>query len=313
VARVKIQLADNIKRVVVIDSSATEGAEIGLNLKYNGAVLSLAQLQALLGGSTTVVSNGGSSGPALNSILTTKGDLVTRDTTVQRLGIGATGHILRVAAGLPAWASAAALTKVDDSNVTLTLGGTPASSLLAAVTLTLGWTGELAADRGGTGLGSYAVGDILYADTVSTLATRSAGADGEVLTLTAGVPDWAPASTLAALRPATFIGSAALSTPINEVYILVPYACTIGRVTVLTQDGPGNCVLDIRKTDYGTFPAGGSIVAASPPTISAGIKYQDATLTGWSTALVAGDILAVGITSTSTFTMIQINIEVTPT
>lgn len=40
-----------------------------------------------------------------------------------------------------------ALTKVDDTNVTLTLGGTPATSLLQGVSLTLGWTGTLADSR----------------------------------------------------------------------------------------------------------------------------------------------------------------------
>jgi hypothetical protein len=42
---------------------------------------------------------------------------------------------------------AAALTKTDDTNVTLTLGGTPATALLQATSLTLGWTGTLAANR----------------------------------------------------------------------------------------------------------------------------------------------------------------------
>ncbi len=42
-----------------------------------------------------------------------------------------------------------ALTKVDDTNVTLSLGGTPSAALLQAVNLTLGWTGALAASRGG--------------------------------------------------------------------------------------------------------------------------------------------------------------------
>jgi len=46
----------------------------------------------------------------------------------------------------------AALTKTDDTNVTLTLGGTPATALLQATSLTLGWTGQLAVARGGTGL-----------------------------------------------------------------------------------------------------------------------------------------------------------------
>jgi hypothetical protein len=45
-----------------------------------------------------------------------------------------------------------ALTKTDDTNVTLTLGGTPATALLQAVSLTLGWSGTLATSRGGTGL-----------------------------------------------------------------------------------------------------------------------------------------------------------------
>lgn len=45
-----------------------------------------------------------------------------------------------------------ALTKVDDTNVTLTLGGSPATALVAATSLTLGWTGQLAVARGGTGV-----------------------------------------------------------------------------------------------------------------------------------------------------------------
>jgi hypothetical protein len=50
--------------------------------------------------------------------------------------------------------SGAALTKTDDTNVTLTLGGSPTTALLAATSLTLGWSGQLAASRGGTGLSS---------------------------------------------------------------------------------------------------------------------------------------------------------------
>ena len=44
-----------------------------------------------------------------------------------------------------------ALTKTDDTNVTLTLGGSPSTALLNAASLTLGWTGQLAISRGGTG------------------------------------------------------------------------------------------------------------------------------------------------------------------
>ena len=41
----------------------------------------------------------------------------------------------------------AALTKTDDTNVTLTLGGSPSTALLQATSLTLGWTGTLADSR----------------------------------------------------------------------------------------------------------------------------------------------------------------------
>ena len=45
----------------------------------------------------------------------------------------------------------AALTSTNDTNVQITLGGTPATSLLRSVSLTMGWTGQLAVGRGGTG------------------------------------------------------------------------------------------------------------------------------------------------------------------
>jgi hypothetical protein len=45
----------------------------------------------------------------------------------------------------------AALTKADDTNVTLTLAGTPATSLLQATSITAGWTGTLSQARGGFG------------------------------------------------------------------------------------------------------------------------------------------------------------------
>lgn len=50
-------------------------------------------------------------------------------------------------AGIQPTLSPAALTKVDDTNVTLTLGGTPSTALLQSASLTLGWTGTLADSR----------------------------------------------------------------------------------------------------------------------------------------------------------------------
>jgi hypothetical protein len=45
----------------------------------------------------------------------------------------------------------AALTRVDDTNVTLTLGGAPSTAVLTATSITVGWSGTLSLARGGTG------------------------------------------------------------------------------------------------------------------------------------------------------------------
>jgi len=52
----------------------------------------------------------------------------------------------------------AALTKTDDTNVTLTLGGSPTTALLNAASITVGWSGTLAPSRGGTGISSLGTG-----------------------------------------------------------------------------------------------------------------------------------------------------------
>lgn len=78
-------------------------------------------------------------------------------------GVGTSGYVLTSngAGMLPTWQEPpggipAALTKTDDTNVTLTLGGTPATALLQATSLTLGWTGTLSGTRGGTGVNNGA-------------------------------------------------------------------------------------------------------------------------------------------------------------
>jgi hypothetical protein len=75
-------------------------------------------------------------------------------------------------AAAPTWTAPGALTKTDDTNVTLTLGGTPTTALLRAASLTLGWTGQLSVARGGTGLSSIS-GDWLTQ--YFLLAGRSGG------------------------------------------------------------------------------------------------------------------------------------------
>lgn len=105
------------------------------------------------------------------------------------LGALTTGMLkATIAAGIATLSSIApaALTKTNDTNVTLTLGGTPASALLAATSLTLGWTGTLSAARGGTGVGSLAalraalLPIVLTVDVSGTLPIANGGTNATV-------------------------------------------------------------------------------------------------------------------------------------
>lgn len=86
----------------------------------------------------------------------TAGDLIyyASGTTFTKLAIGASGRWLGSSGTAPQWNAPAALTKTDDTNVTLTLGGSASTALLNAASLTLGWTGTLAVSRGGIGVGT---------------------------------------------------------------------------------------------------------------------------------------------------------------
>lgn len=80
----------------------------------------------------------------------------------------------------------AALTKTDDTNVTLTLGGTPATSLLQAVSLTLGWTGTLSVARGGTGAGSMTANTLPKGNGTSAYTASNVSDDGNVVAIASG-------------------------------------------------------------------------------------------------------------------------------
>lgn len=78
------------------------------------------------------------------------------------------------ASSAPGWSTisgsdiiGSALTVSNDANITLTLGGTPATALLRAFSITAGWTGLLSIARGGTNNNTMASNGINYFDGTS--------------------------------------------------------------------------------------------------------------------------------------------------
>lgn len=108
----------------------------------------------------------------------------------------------------------------------------------------------------------------------------------------------------------------AVTTGVKE-YVQLPFACTITQNTVVA-DQVGSIVVNIWKCTYPQFDAGAThpvvgdkITAAAPPTISAATKSQDSTLTGWTVAVAANDVLAFVVDSCTSITKADLTLRIT--
>ena len=176
--------------------------------------------------------------------------------------------------------TAAALTKTDDTNVTLTLGGTPATALLHAASLTLGWTGQLSLTRGGSNASLTASnGGIVYS-TASAMAILAG-------TATANLP------LLSGSTAAPLWGSFALS--------LGGALTTAGALTTV---GAFGVTFTFTNTTSVTFPTSGTLATTSQiPTGAALTEVDDTNVTltlggSPSTALVNAASITAGWTGT---------------
>jgi len=96
------------------------------------------------------------------------------------------------------------LTFANDTNVTMTLGGTPASSLLQPVSINLGWTGQLAVSRGGTGASTLT--GVLIGNGTSAV-TAITGTAGQILRRNTGNTAYEFWSANYLVNPMTLEGS----------------------------------------------------------------------------------------------------------
>ena len=158
-----------------------------------------------------------------------------------------------------------ALTKTDDTNVTLTLGGTPATALLQATSITVSWSGQLAIARGGTGLGAL-------------------GTANQLLRVNAG------ATALEYFTPTYITGLTVGTTPIASG--------TVGRIIF---EGTGNVVQEAANLFYDNTNSRLSLGMGSSPgarldVLGVGTGSTDISLRLRNSANSANLFLAVGST-----------------
>ena len=199
---------------------------------------------------------------ATSGAITLAGTLIvanggTGATTLTGYVKGSGTSALTASATIPATdiSGGAALTKTDDTNVTLTLGGTPASALLAATSLTLGWSGQLSVARGGTGASTLTANGVLYGAGTSAIAATAVGTTGQVLVGNTGAaPSWA---TLTGIGVTSFSGGTTG---------LTPNSATTGAITLAGTLGVAN-----GGTGTNTAFTAGSVVFAG----ASGVYSQD--------------------------------------
>ncbi len=130
----------------------------------------------------------------------------------------------------------AALTRVDDTNVTLTLGGTPATAVLQATSITAGWTGQLSLTRGGTAASLTASnGGIVYSNATTLAILAGTATAGRVLQSGASAaPTW---STPTYPSASGSVGTILRSDGTNNIYSTSTFADTYAASTLLYSNG----------------------------------------------------------------------------
>lgn len=132
-----------------------------------------------------------------------------------------------------------ALTKVNDTNVTLTLGGTPTTALLESVSITAGWTGTLADGRIASAstwnnkVTSLTAGTGITIGGTTTVPTVTNSAPDQTVTLTAGtgiaVSGTYPSFTITNSAPSTTSGT------VTSVALSVPTGLSISGSPITTS------------------------------------------------------------------------------
>lgn len=212
---------------------------------------------------------------------------------------------------------------VEGSNVTLvqSSGSITISSGSSGGGLTTPLSTAIPADVGATGAvgssGSASPGDHAHKGIHSISKNGSAQIFGDA-TLSAG-----PNITLAQTGQDILISSTGSGNATGQLVfgfnsptaglqqeVIAPFSSTITQWTILA-DQAGSAVIDIWKDVYANFPptVADKITGSAKPTLASAIKAQSSILTGWTTAITAGDILKVNLDSVSTVTRLLLVID----
>jgi hypothetical protein len=189
----------------------------------------------------------------------------------------------------------AALTKTDDTNVTLTLGGTPNTALLEATSLTLGWTGTLEDSR------------ITSANTWNAKQNALSGSgivkstSGTISYIADNSTNWDTAYTNR-ITSLTTTGSGAATLVSNVLNIPTPAAATFTSLTTTGSSGASTLLSGVLNIPTYTLSGLGGVPDTRTLTIN-GVGYDLSADRSWTIATNAGTVTSIGMTVPSAFSV----------
>lgn len=135
------------------------------------------------------------------------------------------------------------------------------------------------------------------------------GADGQSLvadsTQTPGVR-WSDRVSTAGI---TIDGGGSTPATGSKGFLQVPFAGTITGWTLIA-DVSGSASITVKKSTFAGFPTNSSIVTSAPPALSSQQNATSSTLTGWTTAVAAGDVLEFVLASATTVTRLTLELQI---
>jgi hypothetical protein len=182
------------------------------------------------------------------------------------------------------------ITKVDDTNVTLTLGGTPTGSVLNSVSFTLGWTGTLADGR----IASASNWNNAYSNRITSLTTTGNSGASTLISNVLNIPNY----TLAGLGGISLTSLSSTATGLTYTNTTGVFSLTSGYVIpTTTQETNWNTAYTNRITSLTTTGSSGAATL-----ISNVLNIPTYTLAGLGGQPLDADLTAIAaLTGTSGF------------
>lgn len=128
----------------------------------------------------------------------------------------------------------------------------------------LGVVLPLSTTNGGTNLTSYTTGDIIYASATNVLSKLPIGSNGEVLTVAAGIPDWAAGGGSGTVTSVSVVTANGVSGSVATATTTPAITLSLGAITPTTVNG--NTITT--GTGVLTLAAGKTLTASNSITLA---------------------------------------------